>query len=336
MSLKSSDYRILDIVWRSVTELLQNAIGWRYKCTTNKQLDGQVVVITGANTGIGKETASDLAKRGAKVIIGCRDETRAANAIKDIKSKNPKADITAFKLDLSSLKSVREFAQQLNEKYQRIDILINNAGLTINNRKETEDGFEMMFGTNHLGHFLLTLLILPLLRKPQRARVVNVASVAYGLGKIDFDDIHASNKPYKMLSVYGQSKLANILFTREMARRLGTDSSINVYAVHPGCVRTEFARNLGNLDIVSKVFWLGFGHVFLINGKSGAQTSLYCAIDETLDNETGFYYENCHRNDDLYSKAKDDETAQRLWELSAQLVKLEDQYNLAKNPNYLK
>ncbi|XP_054152539.1 retinol dehydrogenase 14-like [Oppia nitens] len=203
----------------------------------------------------------------------------------------------------------------------------------MNDRRETEDGFEMMFGTNHLGHFLLTLLVLPLLRKSPKARVVNVASVAYSFGEIDFNDINTLKKPYEMWSIYGQSKLANVLFTRELARRLGTDSSINVYAVHPGGVRTEFARNQ---PFYSKVFMHVFGYIWLISAKSGAQTSLYCAIDEALDNETGFYYENCNRNDNLFSKAKDDESAQRLWELSAQLVKLENQYNLAKNPNYFK
>ncbi|XP_054152542.1 retinol dehydrogenase 12-like [Oppia nitens] len=290
----------LSITGKAITEISQNAVGWRYKCKSNKQLDGQVVVITGANTGIGKETARDLAKRGAQVIIGCRDETRAANAIKDIKSKNPKADIIALKLDLSSLKSVREFAQQLTEKYQRIDVLINNAGLLMKDRTETADGFEMMFGTNHLGHFLLTLLVLPLLRKSPKARVVNVSSTGHTFGEIYFDDIHALNKPYNMWTLYGQSKLANILFTRELARRLGKDS-INQCLCRPSG-----------------------------SAKSGAQTSLYCAIDDTVDNETGFYYENCHRNDNLLAKAKDDESAQRLWELSAQLVKLEDQYNLLK------
>ncbi|XP_054152540.1 retinol dehydrogenase 12-like [Oppia nitens] len=315
-----------------VTELSQNTVGWRYKCTSTKQLDGQVVVITGANTGIGKETARDLAKRGAKVIIGCRDETRGEDAIKDIQTKIPKADITTMKLDLSSQKSVREFAQQLAEKYQRIDILINNAGVQLKDRSETIDGFEMTFGTNHLGHFLLTMLVLPLLRNSPKARIVNLTSVGHNYGVIDFNDIHTLNKPYDMWEVYGQSKLANILFTRELARRLGNDSSINVYAVHPGGVRTDIARNL---TFQMKVFMNVLGQVILISAKSGAQTSLYCAIDEALDNETGYYYENCHRNDKLAPKTKDDETAQRLWELSAQLVKLEDQYNLPKNPNYI-
>ncbi|XP_054152544.1 retinol dehydrogenase 12-like [Oppia nitens] len=320
-------------IYCAVDERLDNETGGyyeEYKCTSNRRLTEQVVVITGANTGIGKETARDLAKRGAKVIIGCRDEWKAADAIKEIKAMNPKADITALKLDLSSLKSVREFAQQLTDKYQAIDVLINNAGVTMNKCMETKDGFEMTLGINHLGHFLLTMLLLPLLRKSPKARVVNVSSFAHVFGDIDFDDINSYRKSYVPFDRYAQSKLANILFTRELARRLGTDSSINTYAVHPGIVRTAISRS----DfLINTIFMYLYENKWLKSAELGAQTSLYCAIDKAVDNETGFYYENCNRNDNLFAKAKDDETAHRLWELSAQLVKLEDQYNLPKNPN---
>ncbi|XP_054152543.1 retinol dehydrogenase 12-like [Oppia nitens] len=279
----------LSIAGKSISELSQNVIGWRYRCKSNKRLDGQLVVITGANTGIGKETARDLAKRGAKIIIGCRDESKANEAINDIKHKIPLADIIAMKLDLSSLKSIRKFAETLANNYHSIDILINNAGVGMQEHKLTDDGFEMTFGTNHLGHFLLTLLLLPLLQKAPKARVVNVSSYLYTVGTINFDDINGFNNQYNGSYAYCDSKLANNLFTWELAKRLGPDSTVTTYAVHPGSVRTEIHRNRTS-NIQRKLIGL-FGLIFFISAKSGAQTSIYCAVDERLDNETGGYYE---------------------------------------------
>ncbi|XP_054152534.1 retinol dehydrogenase 13-like [Oppia nitens] len=318
------------LVYEGGKELTGNAVGYRNKCKSKRRLDGRVVVITGANQGIGKETALQLSLRGAKIIIGCRDLTKAENAIKDINETNPKADIKALKLDLVSLKSVREFARQVTENCNSIDILINNAGVNIPERRETDDGLEYQFGVNHLAHFLLTLLLLPLLRKASTGRVVNVASSVHRMGKIDFDDIQTVSRPYNMMAVYGSSKLAQILFTRELARRLGSDSNVNVYALHPGGVRTELAQNVlsDNTNKITGAVTNVMSKVFLLDIQSGAQTSLYCAIDEAVDNETGLYYENCRRIDKMWPKAIDDESAKRLWDLSVDLVKLEDKYNL--------
>ncbi|XP_054152533.1 retinol dehydrogenase 12-like [Oppia nitens] len=316
---------ILPILWMTTIEFLQRIFGFRNNCKSLRQLNGQIVVITGANSGIGKETARELANRGAKIIIGCRDMSRAESAINDIKERNPMADIIAMKLDLSSVDSIHQFAKQLKKNYDTIDILINNAGVAMQEHRQTEDGFELVFGTNHLGHFLLTLLILPLLRRAPKARVITVASCAYIHGSIKFDDINSLEEPYDMWSVYGQSKLANILFTRELARRLGTDSSINTYAVHPGCVHTDIGRNVSSRfqQLVIKLL----GTLFLLSAESGAQTTLYCAIHEKLDRETGGYYENCRRVKKLSPKATDDQSARRLWQLSAQLVQIEKQFD---------
>ncbi|XP_054152535.1 retinol dehydrogenase 13-like, partial [Oppia nitens] len=315
----------VSLVYETIKDLFGNAVGYRNKCQSKRRLDGRVAVITGANQGIGKESALQLSLRGAKIIIGCRDLIKAENAIKDIKKTNPKADIKAVKLDLVSLKSVREFARQVTENCKSIDILINNAGVNVPERKETDDGLEYQFGVNHLAHFLLTLLLLPLLRKASTGRVVNVASSVHRMGKIDFDDIQTVSRPYNMMAVYGSSKLAQILFTRELARRLGSDSNVNVYALHPGGVRTELAqKSMSDNSKITGALSSVFGKVFLLDIQSGTQTSLYCAIDEAVDNETGFYYENCRRFDNMWPKAIDDESAKRLWDLSADLVKLED------------
>ncbi|XP_054153466.1 retinol dehydrogenase 12-like [Oppia nitens] len=310
-----------------IIEFIQNAFGLRNRCDSKRQLTGQLVVITGANTGIGKETALDLAKRGAKIIIGCRDESRAESAIKDIKKIYPKADIRSAKLDLSSLVSVREFAQRLAHEETKLDILINNAGVgMIPDMRTNEDGYELAFATNHLGHYLLTLLLLPLLREAPRARVVNVSSLVHKFGKIYFENIHLRNGAYEMNRAYAQSKLANILFTRELARRLGRESTVTVYALHPGIIATEFLRYDDSpiRRMINKLMIRFIG----LTPDLGAQTTLYCAVDESLDNQTGHYYDNCRRIDSLLSHVTDNKSAEKLWDLSSDLVKLDPQYNI--------
>ncbi|CAG2102656.1 unnamed protein product, partial [Medioppia subpectinata] len=276
------------------------------RCESKRRLDGQVVVITGANTGIGKETAYQMTLRGAKAIIGCRDESRAENAIKDIKQRNPKADIYSLPLDLSSLQSVRQFVIEITKRETKVDILINNAGIAFTPEWATADGFEMAFGTNHLGHYLLTLSLLPILKSPGRpARILTVSSGAHVVGSIHFENIHLRNGAYESLKAYAQSKLANVLFTRELARRLGPDSGVHTF------------------------FAIIF-NIIAINVIKGCQTTLYCALDEGLDNESGFYYDNCRRVDAMVSTATDDKSAEQLWQLSEELVRLEEHLKLPK------
>ena len=253
----------------------------RKRCESEARSDGKVVVITGANTGIGKETALQLSLRGAKIYIACRDLTRAYQAIDDIKKTNPEADITALALDLSSFKSVREFVEELKSKESVVDILINNAGVFTYQRSETEDGFEIDIQVNYLGHFLLTLLVLPLLKESNKARVINVSSGAYLLTNLHLDNINMTGISDPS-TIYGHSKLAQVLFTREMARRLGKNSNVNVYVLHPGVVESELGRDAPTptKSVIPK-----------ISGHLGAQTTLYCALEESLDDESGFYYE---------------------------------------------
>ena len=257
-------------------------MGERNLCDSKARLDGKVVVITGANTGIGKETALQLSLRGAKIYIGCRDLTKANQAIEDIKKTNPNADITALALDLTSFKSVRAFGNELKSRESVIDILINNAGVVMYEEAKTGDGFETDIQVNYLSSFLLTLLLLPLLKKSTKARVVNVSSGAYLLSQLQLDNINHDGI-FNTRTTYGHSKLAQILFTREMARRLGKDSNVKVYALHPGVVETDLGRNSPSKTQQAPMK--------RITVELGAQTTLFCALDESLDNESGLYYE---------------------------------------------
>ena len=252
------------------------------RCQSKARLDGKVVVITGANTGIGKETALQISLRGAKTYIACRDLKKANHAIDDIKKVNPNADITALALDLSSFKSVREFVKEFSEKESVLDILINNAGVATFLESKTEDGFETDIQVNYLGHFLLTLLLLPLLKKSVKARVINVSSGIYVISKLQIDNINNVGI-FDSGKTYSHSKLVQILFTREMARRLGKNSNINVYVLNPGLVDTELPRHAPQDHPVRQAKRMSV--------ELGAQTTLYCALEESLDNESGFYYE---------------------------------------------
>ncbi|XP_054152561.1 retinol dehydrogenase 12-like [Oppia nitens] len=288
------------------------------RCQSQRQLTGDVAVVTGANTGIGKETAYQLSLRGATVIIGCRNIEKGEDAVNDIKGRNESADIILLKLDLASLKSVRQFAQNVAQQVRKVDIIVNNAGVMMCPEWKTTDGFEMQFGTNYLGHFLLTMHLLPLLKKSVSARVINISSLAHMIGRINFENINMVNGSYQPFKAYAQSKLALILFGRELARRLGSESKIKTYSVHPGHTFSELGRYD---DMVGMIYKLG--KIVFLNPEMGSQTTLFCALDETLDNETGFYYVNCARVNGMVSAAKDDISGEKLWDLSCDLVNLE-------------
>ncbi|XP_042570199.1 retinol dehydrogenase 12-like [Cyprinus carpio] len=281
--------------------------------SSSVRLDDKTVIITGANTGIGKETVRDLAKRGARVIMACRDLEKAEEARKELMEDSRNQNIVANKLDLSDTKSIRAFAELINKEEKQVNILINNAGIMMCPYSKTADGFEMQFGVNHLGHFLLTYLLLDLLKKSAPSRIINVASVAHTWGSIHLDDIN-SEKGYSPRRAYGQSKLANILCTRSLAKRL-QGSGVTVYSLHPGVVQSELFRNLSKpVQIAVKVF-----SPFTKTTIQGAQTTIYCAVEPKLDNESGGYYSDCAPA--LCSReALDDEMAQKLWELSCQML----------------
>ena len=214
--------------------------GW---CSSNARLDGKTVVITGCNTGIGKITALDLSRRGAKVVMLCRDTNKAKIAAEEIMTQT-QGEVTVESCNLASLKSISDCVDRLNKSLEKIDILINNAGVALCPLSRTEDGFEMQMGTNHFGHFYLTNLLLPLIKKAAPgARIVNVSSLAHKKAKIYWDDVNWEKTPYDSVKAYGQSKLANILFTRELAERL-EGSGVTVYCLHPGVIATELGRHI--------------------------------------------------------------------------------------------
>ncbi|XP_055038329.2 retinol dehydrogenase 12 isoform X1 [Misgurnus anguillicaudatus] len=281
--------------------------------SSSVRLDDKTVIITGANTGIGKETARDLAKRGARVIMACRDLEKAEAARKELIEDSGNQNIVVNKLDLSDTKSIRAFAEVINKEEKKVNILINNAGIMMCPYSKTTNGFEMQFGVNHLGHFLLTYLLLDLIKKSVPARIINVASVAHTWGSIRLDDIN-SEKSYSPRRAYGQSKLANILCTRSLAKRLqGTD--VTVYSLHPGVVQSELFRNLSKpAQIAVKVF-----SPFAKTTVQGAQTTIYCAVEPELDKESGGYYSDCAPAR-CSRDAMDDEMAQKLWEISCQML----------------
>ncbi|XP_041651960.1 retinol dehydrogenase 11-like [Cheilinus undulatus] len=288
-------------------------------CHSKARLDGKTVLITGGNTGIGKETAVDLARRGARVILACRDMDRANKAAEDVKKSSGSDNVVVKKLDLASLQSVRQLAKDVVASEERLDVLINNAGVMACPKWQTEDGFEMQFGVNHLGHFLLTHCLLDLLKKSAPSRIVNVSSLAHEKGKIFFDDIH-SEKNYHPWKSYSQSKLANVLFTRELANRL-QGTGVTAYSLHPGVIRTELGRHFWpSVPLWRRALYKPI--MFLVKSPTqGAQTTIYCAVEESLQNQSGLYYSDCAPKT-AAPQGRDDEAAKKLWDLSASMVGL--------------
>jgi len=287
--------------------------------TSKAKLDGKIVVITGANTGIGKTTALDMSKRGAKVVILCRDTDKGETAAAEIRDAT-KGEVIVHKLDLADLASVRECAEQLGNSLEKIDILINNAGIMACPKMKTKDGFEMQFGTNHVGHFLLTNLLMPLLKKAAPgARIVNVSSMAHMQGRMNWDDINYDTTPYDRFTAYAQSKLANILFTKELARK-GEGSGVNAYVLHPGVINTELGRHFQDMGSCMRMLWKCFTP-FIKTPENGANTTIYCSVEESIAEHNGRYYSDCKEKRPS-PQAENMDDAKKLWELSEGLVKM--------------
>ena len=283
-------------------------------------LDGQVAVVTGGNSGIGKETAAALATLGADVVIAARDPAKAAAAVHDIQQRAPDAKVEFLPLDLASFAAVREFAETFASRFDRLDVLVNNAGLTLHKRTVTADGHEMQFQVNHLGHYLLTRLVHASLAAAPAARVVNVSSTGHTFARdgLDFDDLDWERRRYRGFLVYCATKLANVLFTRELARRVD-DSNVTVNAVHPGFVASNFARE-GDMGL-----FIGLGMLavrpFAISSAAGAATSIYLASSADVEGISGQYFYKC-RVAKPSDAALDDAAAERLWDVSAQMTGL--------------
>ncbi len=280
-------------------------------------MEGKVAVITGGNSGIGKATAVALARAGADILIAARDDARGRKAVEEIRrlAGSDLVDLVVF--DLGDLRSVRRGASEILDRSGRIDVLLNNAGLVLSSRTVTEDGFETTFGVNHLGPFYLTGLLIDRLVASAPSRVVNVSSSAHRQvsGGLDFDDLQAE-RIYNGIQVYARSKLANILFTTELARRLdGTGVTVN--AVHPGVVATGYGRDGDTNGIVS--LGLTLIRPFVLSPEKGSRTLVYLASSPEVARESGSYFSSCRKRQPS-AAALDADSARRLWSVSEELV----------------
>lgn len=284
-------------------------------------MTGKICMVTGATSGIGKATALALAQQGATTIVVGRNQKRCRQTFNRIKNKTGNSLVEYLLVDLSSQRDIRQLSDQFKKKYQHLDVLINNAGAKILSRQVTVDGYEMTFALNHLAYFLLTNLFLDLLKKSGKARIINVSSGAHGgCSGIKYDDLQ-SEKGYIGKQAYAQSKLANVLFTYELSRRLeGTGVTVN--ALTPGGVATNFCKNNGWISWLKHVT----AHLKardLIGPKEGAKTSVYLAISPEVEGVTGKYFSNqkpVRSSDASYDK----EAAERLWNVSLELTGLSE------------
>jgi len=280
-------------------------------------MQGKVVVVTGSNVGIGFETAVGVAALGATTVLACRNQAKAEVAAREVTQRTWNDDVHVVPLDLADLASVRKAAEDIGARWDRLDVLVNNAGGTWSERTLTAQGFEYTFGVNHLGHFALTNLLLDRLRSGAPSRIVNVTSVGHhaAWGGLRFEDLQ-SEKGYKAMEAYSRSKLANVLFTRELAKRL-KGSGVTANAVHPGPVRSGFGMD-GDLT-----GFMGFGlrlvRPFEISPRRGAKTSLYLATSPDVTAKTGMYWARS-KPGHMSRQARNDEAATRLWIESERLV----------------
>lgn len=301
---------------------MSNAMRWNADRVPDQS--GRVALVTGANSGIGLETARVLARRGARVLMACRNPEKAADAQQEIGGSK----VQLLELDLADLASVRSAAARFLTEHGRLDLLINNAGIMAVPEGRTADGFELQLGTNHLGHFALTGLLVERLLATPGSRVVNVSSGAHRWGDLDFDDLQWERRTYKRFGAYGSSKLANLLFTLELQRRLDVRGAKSLaVSAHPGIARTNLARRPAGSpgawrDAVMRLFtsWM------LQDAAMGALPTLRAATDP--DVQGGEYYGPDGRGElgghpvkvPASDRARDPELASRLWKVSEQLT----------------
>lgn len=289
-------------------------------------LDGTIAIVTGATTGLGRETARALASVGAHVVVCGRSEAKCEESIAAIREAHPDASLEAQAFDLADLATVRIGAEAIRSRHSSISILVNNAGVMFTPEGRTEDGFETQFGTNHLGHFLLTNLLLPSLLAGAPSRVVNLSSAGHGFGDIRWDDPQFEADEYDKFEAYGQSKTANILFTLELDRRYAA-AGLRSNAVHPGMIMTDLARHmeasdmeeLGKRASAREAAGNGGGLPDFKSIEQGAATSVYAAASPEMEGVGGRYLDNVEFGTPA-DWATNLESAARLWTLSEELV----------------
>jgi NAD(P)-dependent dehydrogenase (short-subunit alcohol dehydrogenase family) len=277
-----------------------------------EDMNGKICLLTGANAGIGKVTAKKLAEQGATVVMVCRNKQKGEAALDEIGKSSGNGNVELMIADLSSQAEIRRLAEEFKARHSRLDVLVNNAGVYLPKRTLTVDRIETTFAVNHLAYFLLTNLLLEVLKQSAPSRIVSVSSEAHQYGKIEFDNLQGE-RVYKGIPAYSNSKLANVLFTRELARRLaGTKVTAN--SLHPGAVATSIFRNTPK-----PIEWLI--KMFTMNPEKGAETSVYLATSGEVEGISGKYFEK--KREKYPSRlAQDDETARTLWQVSEQMTGL--------------
>ena len=291
-------------------------------------LQGQTALVTGASAGLGIETSRALAAAGASVIMLGRDEGKLHAVAQDLTQQLPGAEIRTAVADLADLDSIRACAAELLRDAPQIHLLINNAGVMACPMGRTAQGFELQFGTNHLGHFLLTCLLAPALLGAAPGRIVNLSSGGHKISGVDFDDPNYEHRPYNKWQAYGQAKTGNVLFTVALERRLGAHG-VHALAVHPGVIQTELSRHLPEQELEAMKASLPSGNSMRLKTiPQGAATTVWAASSPTLEGRGGLYLEDCHIavaaepgvDGGVEAFALDPEAAERLWELSESLV----------------
>ena len=284
----------------------------------------RVAIVTGANSGLGLVTARELARAGARVVLACRNLEKGHTAIEDVRAAVPDAQVQLEELDLASLASVRGFAGRFEETHDGLDLLINNAGVMGTPRRRTADGFELQFGTNHLGHFALTTALLDRMEGRDDARVVTLSSTAHKMGRINFDNLNG-DRHYFRWNAYGQSKLANLLFALELDRRLrASGSTVKSLAAHPGYAATNLQS--AGPPLVDRLVMVASNALIAQSDEMGALPTLYAATQPGLDGGTYIGPDSLREQRghptivQPNARARDPETARRLWDVSERLT----------------
>lgn len=280
---------------------------------------GRVAIVTGASSGIGYETARALAEKNAEVILAVRNRAKGSAAEEKIRARHPQAQVKVMDLDLADLNSVRKFAAEFKKQHDRLDLLINNAGVMAPPYSKTADGFELQFGSNHLGHFALTGLLLDRITATPGSRIVNVSSSAHHFGDLDLSDLNWEKRPYKKMRAYGDSKIANIYFTYELQSRLKKNGKATfVTAAHPGWTATELQRHTRLISFLN--------HLIAQDITMGALPTLYAAVAENAT-RGGYYGPSGWREMRGYPKkvesnarAHNQDIAEKLWEISEEMT----------------
>ncbi|MFQ3359737.1 MAG: oxidoreductase [Candidatus Poseidoniales archaeon] len=293
----------------------------KWKAINMPSQEGKIAIVTGSNTGTGYHIAYGLASKGASVIMACRNNEKAEQAKLNILKDIPHANIVIEHLDLSDLESISNFTKSIKNQYDKIDILVNNAGVMVPPQSITTDGFELQFGTNHIGHFALSGLLLPLLESAENARVITMSSIAHNSGVIDFEDLQSNQKRYSKWGSYSQSKLANLIFAIEFNRRLkSNNSSVTSLASHPGWSATDLQRHS-----------LLFRFLNLIFGMAPVKGAAPCLYAATMDDAPNYPYWGVTKIGEMHgwtgrakinNKANDESTALRLWDVSCELSRV--------------